>query len=76
MSEYFNLTKQLNPKVIDGRIYVDFEALIIALFTAAEAASKVARDLHDPALGVMALGQTQTAEVLKNTCEAIAQQNN
>lgn len=75
MSEYNNLTKQLNPKVIDGRIYVDFEALILALFTAAEVSSKMARDLHDPALGVMALGQTQTAEVFKRTYETIAENN-
>lgn len=72
---YLNLTRQLNPKVIDGRVYIDFEALILALFTAAESSGKIARDLHDPALGIMALGQTQTAEVLRNTLASITQQN-
>jgi hypothetical protein len=67
MSDYLNLTKQLNPRVIDGRIYVDFDALIDALFKSAETSSKMARDLHDPTLGLMAMGQTATAQVLENT---------
>ncbi|QIN94196.1 hypothetical protein PP459_gp037 [Streptomyces phage Wakanda] len=73
--EYVKLTKQLNPKVIDGRVYVDFDALIEALFKSAEASSQMARDLHDPALGLMAMGQTATAQVLESSLYEIQREN-
>jgi len=58
------LSAQLNPKVIDGRVYVDLDALVATLFIACEASAEYAATTRDVALGLMTLGQTHAVQAL------------
>jgi hypothetical protein len=68
--EALNLTAQLNPKVIDGRVYVDLDSLCETLFNHCTTASQLANDLGDPMLGLMVMGQTVLAQALDDALGA------
>jgi hypothetical protein len=68
--EALNLTAQLNPKVIDGRVYVDLDALCEVLFQHCTTASQLANDSADPMLGLMVMGQTVLAQALDDALGA------
>ncbi len=65
-----NLTAQLNPKVIDGRVYIDLDSLCEVLFTHCTTASQLANDMGDPMLGLMVVGQTHLTQALDDVLGA------
>lgn len=69
--EALNLTAQLNPKVIDGKVYFDLDALCEVLFQHCTRASQAANDLGDPLLGLMVMGQTVLAQALDDALGAV-----
>ncbi|AVD99396.1 hypothetical protein SEA_BILLNYE_225 [Streptomyces phage BillNye] len=65
-----NLTAQLNPKVVDGKVYFDLDALCEVLFSHCTEMSQLANDLRDPMLGLMVMGQTVLAQALDDVLGA------
>lgn len=65
-----NLVKQLDPKVIDGRIYVDLDALLDVLFKSCELSAQKASEAQDIPLGVMVTGQTVLVQALDDALGA------
>lgn len=70
-----NLTAQLNPKVIDGRVYVDLDSLCDVLFAHCTTASTLANDMGDPMLGLMVMGQTVLTQALDDVLGAVQASN-
>jgi hypothetical protein len=73
--ELLNLTAQLNPKVIDDKVYIDLDALCEVLFTHCTSASQLANDMGDPMLGLMVMGQTVLAQALDDALGAVQASN-
>jgi hypothetical protein len=69
--EALNLTAQLDPKVEDGRVYVDLDALCEILFNHCTTASQLANDMGDPMLGLMVMGQTVLTQALDDVLGAV-----
>jgi hypothetical protein len=69
--DMLNLAKQLNAKEIDGKVYVDMDHLISALFNACEIAGTIANDTRDPALAMMAAGMTSMVDSMEATLRAL-----
>lgn len=60
-----NLTKQLNSKVIDDKIYIDLEGLLETMFSICTEANIVATKTLDPSLGVMTQGMVHMCRALE-----------
>ncbi len=73
--EPMNLTAQINPKVIDGKVYIDLDALCDVLFSHCTTTSQLANDLGDPMLGLMVMGQTVLTQALDDTLGAVQASN-
>lgn len=73
--EALNLTAQLNPTVIDGKVYIDLDSLCEVLFTHCTSASELANVTGDPLMGIMVMGQTVLAQALDDALGAVQAQH-
>ena len=69
-----NLESKLRYEVKNGKILIDFDQLLNIMFEMCKDAGKLADDVKDPMMSIMALGATSAFEGVETVYRLIAEQ--